>query len=341
LIKVILIINIIIAVQAFFLVFHFFFKKKGDKSLNRLLGSLCFCFAILAIRAYTYINPFLEIETIFTRISHHVIWFIGPLFYLYVISYEHKPSKKRVLLNIVPYVLIALGGIFFNWGSHIVYLQKLSVIQVSIYLILSIRYCFKNYKRAKQFYSWILPALFTMTFMIVFYLVIVVSIDFNINILPSELRRSLSSFLAIPIFYITYKEMNSSNEFGIQPKKYKTSPLSTEKRAIYLKKIEKEMQEEKVFLNQNLTLQTFSKSIGIQSKYISQVINQNLDLSFSEYLLQYRIDEVKKNLLDPKKANLTIYGIAQDSGFSSNSRFNYLFKKDTGLTPKQFRNQKK
>ncbi|WP_299365860.1 AraC family transcriptional regulator [Winogradskyella sp.] len=134
--------------------------------------------------------------------------------------------------------------------------------------------------------------------------------------------------------------MNSENEFGIKPKKYKTSPLSNEKTEQYLRKIEKAMREEKLFLIKNLTLKTFSGLVGIQSRHVSQVINHDLGLSFSEYVLKYRLEEVKKNLLNPDNNNLTIHGIAQNSGFTSNSRFNYLFKKETGLTPTQFRNQK-
>ncbi|MBV7268814.1 helix-turn-helix domain-containing protein [Winogradskyella luteola] len=341
LVKILSIINIIIAVQAIFLVFHFFFKRKGEKILNILLGLLCFCFAILSIRTCYHLNSFLGIETLLLRVSLHVAWFIGPLLFLYVLFYEGKLNKRIVFFNTTPYVFIALFDIIFNRHDYIIDLQNLFIIQIIIYLMLIIRHCFKNYRRAKQFYSWILPSLFTMSFLISFYLVSILCRNFGIDFFSNGLMRNFKSLLVIPVFYIAYKEMNSTNEFGIKPKKYKTSPLSREKREMYLKKIEKIMREEKLFLNKNLTLQIFSKLIGIQSKYISQVINQNLDLSFSEYLLQYRIEEVKKNLFDPKKANLTIYGIAQDSGFSSNSRFNYLFKKDTGLTPKQFRTQKR
>ncbi|WP_299116047.1 response regulator transcription factor [uncultured Winogradskyella sp.] len=340
-IKFLSIINLIIAAQALFLVVHFFLKKKGEQLLNQLLGFLCFCFAILSIRTYNYFYPFLDVESVWIRISNHVIWFVGPLLYLYVIYHDRKLTRKLVLSNTTPYIFIAMFDILFNSNGHIINLQIISIIQISIYLLLSIKHSLKNYKESKQFFSWILPSLYTMTFLVSLYLIVHIFRGFGSEFFPNELRRSFTSLLAIPIFYIAYKEMNSDNEFGIKPAKYKSSQLSNETTTQYLKTIEKAMQEEKLFLIKNLTLHTFSGLVKIQSRHISQVINQNLGLSFSEYLLKYRLGEAKKNLLDPDNKNLSIFGIAQNSGFSSNSRFYYLFKKETGLTPKQFKDQKK
>ena len=101
------------------------------------------------------------------------------------------------------------------------------------------------------------------------------------------------------------------------------------------------MTENQHYLNPNLTLQQFAKHLNIPSKYVSQTINQNLNISFSEFLLSFRLEEVKKNLLDPKKQHLTINGIAEESGFSSPSRFNHLFKQKTGLTPSQYQKENK
>ncbi|WP_299229003.1 AraC family transcriptional regulator [uncultured Psychroserpens sp.] len=316
-------------------------KKKGEQLLNQLLGFLCFCFAILSIRTYNYFYPFSDLESVLIRISNHVVWFVGPLLYLYVLYHDKKLTSKLVFYNIFPYFLIALFDIFFNKRDHIIHLQIISIIQISAYLLLSIKHSLKNYKESKQFFSWILPSLYTMTFLVSLYLIVHIFKGFGSELFPNELRRSFTSLLAIPIFYIAYKEMNSDNEFGIKPTKYKSSLLSNETTEQYLRAIEKAMQEEELFLIKNLTLQTFSRLVKIQSRHISQVINQNLGLSFSEYLLKYRLKEAKKNLLDPDNKNLSIFGIAQNSGFSSNSRFYYLFKKETGLTPKQYKDKKR
>jgi len=135
--------------------------------------------------------------------------------------------------------------------------------------------------------------------------------------------------------------MNSANSYGIQPKKYQTTPLSKEKSITYLSKIKAVMEDDRLYCNTSLKLSTFAEKINIPSKYVSQVINQNLSMSFSDYLMQLRIEDAKHNLINPSKQHLTISGIAEESGFASSSRFNHLFKKFTGLTPSQYQKQNK
>ena len=81
----------------------------------------------------------------------------------------------------------------------------------------------------------------------------------------------------------------------------------------------------------------FLKQLGIPPKYISQTINDSKHLSFPDFINQYRIEDVKKALVDPKNRAYTILGIAADSGFKSGPRFNTVFKKHTGLTPSVYR----
>ena len=52
---------------------------------------------------------------------------------------------------------------------------------------------------------------------------------------------------------------------------------------------------------------------------------------------EYRLEEVKKSLEDPKHQNYTVLAIAYDAGFNSKSTFNDYFKKSTGMTPSQYK----
>jgi AraC-like DNA-binding protein len=46
---------------------------------------------------------------------------------------------------------------------------------------------------------------------------------------------------------------------------------------------------------------------------------------------------MKKDLADPAKSHLTLLAIAFDAGFNSKSSFNLIFKKQTNLTPSEYR----
>ena len=328
--------NLIIAVQAIFLCFHFIIKSKGIIVLNRLLALLSFCFALIALNTYSDLNGFIFQYSLLQDFANNVMWFIGPSMYLYVIYYTEKPNSNFILKNTLPFLLPATIDIIFNWQWFSKIIPFVAFTQMGIYLFLAIKYCMTNYSKAKQFYNWILPSIIIFVVLVFFNFSLTVLRVIGIEIFPNQVSQSFTSLLVIPIFFLAYKEMNATNDFGIIPKKYKTSYLSNEKSKEYLARVEFAMQEEKFYLKNNATLQTFSQYINIPSKYISQTINQNLQVSFSDYLLKFRLDEVKRNLIDPKNKHLTIHGIAQESGFKSSSRFSYLFKKSTGLTPKEF-----
>jgi AraC-like DNA-binding protein len=56
-------------------------------------------------------------------------------------------------------------------------------------------------------------------------------------------------------------------------------------------------------------------------------------------IASYRIREAKILLKDPEHEQLTIEDLADEVGYNSKSAFNRSFKKHTGLTPSEFKNQ--
>lgn len=330
------ILNLIITVQALFLGVHFFLKIKGERLLNRILSFLCFAFAIIAFNTYQNLNDTLIGNSIIQDIANNVMWFVGPSLYLYTIYKDKSTNKKIIALNLLPFLIPATIDLIFNWiwfSQNIVFV---GFIQMCVYLFLSIKYMISNYSKSNGFYNWILPSVIVFTVLVLVNFSFIILRINGIELLSNSAQQSFTSLLVIPIFFLAYKEMNSTNDFGISPKKYQTTHLSEEYLKDYLKKIENAMKKEQLFLKKALTLREFSQHINIQPKYISQTINQQKGISFSEYVLQFRLEKVKAELVDSKNKHLTIYGIAQDCGFNSNSRFSHLFKKHTGLTAKQF-----
>jgi AraC-like DNA-binding protein len=119
--------------------------------------------------------------------------------------------------------------------------------------------------------------------------------------------------------------------------KYEKSTLSPGKSRKYLQKLLESMQQDKLYLKADLSLQLLADTLEIPPHYLSQVINEQLGQNFFDFVNSYRIEEVKARLLDPQNHHLTILAIAYDSGFNSKSAFNLAFKNQTGFTPSQFR----
>jgi AraC-like DNA-binding protein len=97
------------------------------------------------------------------------------------------------------------------------------------------------------------------------------------------------------------------------------------------------MQEEKPYLDVDLSIQDVSSELGISRHYLTQVINGLLGKNFYTFINEYRVEVVKKLLVSDEYSKYTLTSIAYEAGFNSKSSFNSIFKKATGMTPSQFR----
>mgnify|MGYP001797330743 CR=1 FL=1 len=93
-----------------------------------------------------------------------------------------------------------------------------------------------------------------------------------------------------------------------------------------------------LFKNPNLILRDLATELNIPEHQLSQLVNDNLKLGFSNYINNYRVEEAKKMLLVNNK--ITIEAIGYEAGFNSKASFFTTFKARTGTTPNQFRKQK-
>lgn len=112
-----------------------------------------------------------------------------------------------------------------------------------------------------------------------------------------------------------------------------------QKKSPHTHKIIQAMQNDKLYLNPTLTLNELARHLAISPKVLSQVLNNELNKNFHDFVNEYRVEEVKKRLTDVQYQHLTILGIAFDAGFNSKSTFNRIFLKFTQMSPKQYRNQ--
>ena len=116
--------------------------------------------------------------------------------------------------------------------------------------------------------------------------------------------------------------------------KYAASSLNKDKKELLLSAVQKNLENEKPYLNADLTINELSETLGVSSNQLSQVINEMSGKNFQQFINEYRVAEVKRNISDSTK---TLLGIALDSGFNSKSAFNRIFKEITGMTPSAYK----
>lgn len=119
--------------------------------------------------------------------------------------------------------------------------------------------------------------------------------------------------------------------------KYEKSGLSEEKAKAYLQQLIDLMEKQQPYTNSELTLNQLAEMLSISSHNLSEIINTRLQQNFFDFINAYRLEKVKKDLADPAKSHLTLLAIAFEAGFNSKSSFNLIFKKQTNLTPSEYR----
>ena len=104
----------------------------------------------------------------------------------------------------------------------------------------------------------------------------------------------------------------------------------------YTSKLLKYIRKEKPYLDPNLSLQSLAEQIDIHPNQLSWLLNDSLGKNFNEFINHHRVNTFQSLCKDPKNSRITLIGLAYDSGFNSKTVFNTSFKRETGLTPKQF-----
>ena len=119
--------------------------------------------------------------------------------------------------------------------------------------------------------------------------------------------------------------------------------VSSEDSDLLMQHIEQTMREQALFTNSHLTIQDLAAAVNSNRTYVSNAINRNCALSFSQYVARFRVEYAQTILRDPQYTS-DHEAIAQAiacSGFTSDQNFYRVFKDLTGTTPLHYRQQNK
>lgn len=142
-------------------------------------------------------------------------------------------------------------------------------------------------------------------------------------------------FYSLSFYLITHLQVSTAEKE--QRKKYERSVLDRTMKEDIRQKLENCIHTEKPYLNSELTMPLLADQLKVSAHHLSQVINEQYGLNFSDFIHQHRIEEMKTRLQDPRYHHFKIEQIAFDTGFNSKSTFQAAFKKFTGLTPSEYR----
>ncbi len=97
----------------------------------------------------------------------------------------------------------------------------------------------------------------------------------------------------------------------------------------------------RLYEDPELTLATLAVKLRIPPHDLSRIINMGQEKNFSDFINEFRVREIARKMQDPANDQLTLLGIAYESGFNSKTTFNRVFKEMTGKTPAEYKNSLK
>jgi AraC-like DNA-binding protein len=282
-----------------------------------------------------------------------------------------KPEKlpKRFILHFIPFLialtLALINAILYprevvrsyrqNLASYqgnepvdsieilvfILIILLIAVIYFSKSLILIRRYNFSLFDTYSNVENRRATWLITFQRLWIILFVVPVFVYFVNYIHPVLDMMSLGLGLIISLVFLSFffnsnllRQSYSSIEKLQKLKTQKKTESMAEQDPEQLQKLKDLMENEKYYLDENLTLQQLASYLEIKPVELTGLIKQSEYENFYDLVNSYRIEAVKEELLS---TNEQIIVIAYQNGFNSKSAFNNIFKQKTGQTPREFR----
>lgn len=222
--------------------------------------------------------------------------------------------------------------------------MPLLFIQVAVYLVLSLQ-LLKSFvgrnRISKEEFAWWFS--FSILFIVLIGVVLLVKNFFIRDVGDHIIAWFLTGILFLTTLrellepYTGKVEVSGKNE---KTKQRKASFSIDDQRAEEIKnRLTALMEDKKIYADNLISISRVAKQLNEPSYIISWVLNEKMGYSFFEWVSYYRIKEAKRLLGNPSMQGITVEQIAEDVGYNSKSAFNKAFKKHTGKTPSDYKNQ--
>ncbi|MGD0581705.1 MAG: AraC family transcriptional regulator [Bacteroidales bacterium] len=341
--------------------------KKPYTIANRLMGA--WMFLICTELIFALIN-----STLLEMYSFQFITFTyGPLLYLYV-RFMTKPERRfnwLELLHFIPFLVFFTVSVIFRSVHFMRDLRAFFVpdklislrivygtclfLSITIYSALTFAEIWRHQRNLKNLVSYtsgkitlnwlkILSISFYVSYFVLF---ILGGLNMIGNFIPFDPYFIIFCFIAIFSFVYSFygikqpvifgDQLKSDHEEKRETERYSRSGLREDQADEYLKKLISYMENDRPYLNRDLSIHDLSSLTDIPRHYITQVLNEKYGRNFFTFINEYRVKEVISMFADPKFNHYTILAIAYDAGFNSKTTFNSIFKSQTGQTPSAYR----
>lgn len=321
------------AIQGLVLALLFSFRAK-DKRSGRLLAFFLVSYALPTLN-FALLNSSVSALLPPRVILQPFTLLFGPGFYFFIKAAHRENEKIRnYFFHAIPFLLCCLyelgliGGLLtFQFDYH-----ATSVISALFYSFLAIAYYRKRSKISLVRFEYVQVMIYCYCVYVLFSLSFMALVLLGVgNRLPYIYSFGTAmTLLVYSMGFIAYWKSTSppkrlDNDLGSKTIQKIRSGLD-------------QLVEQKFYLHPNSQLQHVADILDTSPRYISRFINDEKGMSFPNFVNKLRVDEAR-HIIEKSADNPKMLAVALDSGFTNKVSFNKHFKKHTGLTPKQYKDQ--
>jgi AraC-like DNA-binding protein len=153
--------------------------------------------------------------------------------------------------------------------------------------------------------------------------------------LPTHLTGGRVPAVSLPVLGSASPPAAAGVEVADGPAK--SGALKPDEAARLIEKLRRALDQERVFLDPELSLATLADHIGTTRHKVSLAFREGYGATFYQVVGRYRVRHAAALLRSREGQVQTIAGIAMTSGFNTLSAFNAAFRSEFGVPPSEYR----
>lgn len=326
----------------FYLIMSWFFWRKNEALLSRLVAILMLVIGLQCIKDLFFISPEYNSDMYIWSVMTSMDMVAVPL-YGFILAELCRPGSltlRSMVGQMIPFVLLPLLFIFTRLFIFFYIEVAWTAIYGGGYAIWAALTIPKYHKILKQRFSyteninlnWIKVSLLSFFVILVLWIIDCMVVDLNIE----AIYLLGSVMIWMWVCYFIYKHESVIDELNEPSDNTEVATIDIIPGDELHQRIRQLFDDERIYLNPQLKLSDVAALTNSNRTYISRCFNEHHGKTFFEFVNEYRVDHAKE-LLRSTSERMEI--VAEQSGFSSRQSFHRVFLKIAGCPPEQYRKE--
>jgi len=341
--------------QGFFLMAYILRTPPFSSGAGRYLAYAVGMIAIISLDSWLVTFDWDEAYYLIDYVGDDIPWvllFCVPLFRFYLLELNHPFAEdKRFHLLSLPFWIFTLLNIVVNldidWGLYrmpggnatilAIYTAELLCALVLCFILTGISGYLLFHPHAKSTSRIPLKRIWIATGLLLIAWVVMLLLPEFEGEWGHRIDQIFWAGICFGFFGTVYRSLFPKPHLAKNPTEPVSPSPSSTSETQYLEELKQLMEQEQLYTNPDLGRDHIAQQLGISPGYLSQILGRSDAGTFTQFVNGYRVEAVKKMLVEKRYAHYSLLAIGQEAGFKSKSAFYTTFKKLSGMTPKAYR----